>query len=91
MTRRVAGMRFDLYTISGFVGSIAILIAYFANQTGRLASDDWRFPFINLTGSLMILASFYTAINWPSLFIEIFWIAISLYGLARTLLLHRKT
>jgi hypothetical protein len=38
----------------------------------------------------MILASFYTAINWPSLFIEIFWIAISLYGLARTLRLSRK-
>jgi hypothetical protein len=83
-------MGLDILTILGFAGSIAILIAYFANQTGRLASDDWRFPFINLTGSLMILSSFYTAINWPSLFIEVFWIAISLYGLARTLRLSRK-
>jgi hypothetical protein len=83
-------MTVDLYTILGFAGAIVVLVAYFANQTGRLASDDWRFPFINLTGSLMILASFYTAINWPSLFIEIFWIAISLYGLARTLRLSRK-
>ena len=83
-------MGLDILTILGFAGSIMVLIAYFANQTGRLASDDWRFPFINLTGSLMILASFYTAINWPSLFIEVFWIAISLYGLARTLRLSRK-
>ena len=83
-------MGLDILTILGFAGSIAILIAYFANQTGRLASDDWRFPFINLTGSLMILSSFYTAINWPSLFIEVFWIAISLYGLARTLRRSRK-
>ncbi|HEY5337999.1 MAG TPA: hypothetical protein VIJ85_07345 [Rhizomicrobium sp.] len=78
-------MTLDVFTISGFAGSIAILIAYFANQTGRLASDNWHFPFINLVGSLMILASFYTAINWPSLFIEIFWIAISIFGLIRSL------
>ena len=84
-------MHFDRYTILGFAGSLVVLAAYFANQTGRLASDDWRFPFVNLTGSLMILASFYTAINWPSLFIEVFWIAISVYGLARTLRLHRKS
>jgi hypothetical protein len=83
-------MHFDLYTILGFAGSVVVLAAYFANQTGRLASDDWRFPFVNLTGSLMILSSFYTAINWPSLFIEIFWIGISLYGLVRTLRLTRK-
>jgi hypothetical protein len=83
-------MNFDLYTLFGFAGSIVVLVAYFANQTGRLASDNWWFPFINLVGSLMILASFYTAINWPSLFIEVFWIAISLYGLGRTLCLHRK-
>ncbi|HUB84424.1 MAG TPA: hypothetical protein VL971_01935 [Rhizomicrobium sp.] len=83
-------MTFDFYTLAGFAGSIVVLAAYFANQTGRLASDDWRFPFINLAGSLMILSSFYTAINWPSLFIEIFWIGISVYGLGRTLRLSRK-
>jgi hypothetical protein len=84
-------MVLDIWTVLGFAGSIVVLIAYFANQTGRLASDDWRFPFVNLAGSLMILSSFTTAINWPSLFIEVFWIAISLYGLGRTLRLHRKT
>jgi hypothetical protein len=81
-------MRLDIWTVLGFAGSLVVLAAYFANQTGRLASDDWRFPFINLTGSLMILSSFYTAINMPSLFIEICWIAISVFGLARSI---RKT
>jgi hypothetical protein len=83
-------MTFDLYTLAGFAGSSVVLVAYFANQTGRMSSDDWHFPFLNLVGSLMILSSFYTAINWPSLFIEVFWIAISLYGLFRMLRLHRK-
>lgn len=81
----------DIWTILGFAGSIVVLAAYFANQTGRLASDNWHFPFTNLVGSLMILASFHTGMNWPSLFIEIFWIAISLYGLARTLRMIRKS
>jgi hypothetical protein len=83
-------MVLDIWTVLGFAGSVIVLVAYFANQTGRLASDNWWFPFINLAGSLMILASFYTAINWPSLFIEVFWIAISLYGLFRALRMPRK-
>ena len=78
-------MTFDLYTILGFAGSLVVLAAYFANQTGRLSSDDWHFPFLNLFGSLLILASFYTGINWPSLFIEVAWIAISAFGLMRSL------
>lgn len=78
-------MALDIWTVLGFAGSVVVLAAYFANQTGRLASDNWRFPFINLTGSLMILSSFYTAVNLPSLFIEICWIAISLFGLIRSL------
>ena len=39
--------------------------------------------------ALLILASFYTGWNLPSVVIEIFWAAISLYGLARSLLRRR--
>lgn len=73
----------DLSTLAGFAGAALVIIAYLANQMGRLASDDWRFPGANLAGSALILISLYAAWNWPSVVIELFWAAISLYGLMR--------
>ena len=76
-------MDLNLYTLSGIAGAILIVIAYFANQTKWLASDDWRFPTANLAGALLILVSLYDAWNLPAALIEIFWSGISLYGLTQ--------
>jgi hypothetical protein len=75
----------QLNTDAGFVGVAIIVVAYFMNQQGWLRSDDWRFPAVNLVGSLLILASLWTAWNAPSVVIEVIWSAISLYGLSRCL------
>src|SRR5215472_6964577 len=83
-----SAMRFfalDPFTVAGFVGVAAIVTAYFANQQGWLSAEDWRFPAANLVGSLLILASLWTAWNFPSAVIEVVWAAISLYGLSRHL------
>ncbi|MGH7108983.1 MAG: CBU_0592 family membrane protein [Stellaceae bacterium] len=73
-----------LYDLAGFAGAAIIIIAYLANQRGRLRSDDWRYPLANLIGAALILVSLYFEWNFPSAVIEVFWIAISLYGLARS-------
>ena len=73
----------DPYTYVGFVGVGLIVSAYFANQQGWLSAEDWRFPAANLAGSLLILASLWTAWNFPSAVIEVVWAAISIYGLIR--------
>jgi len=73
----------DAYTVVGFVGVGAIVVAYFANQQGWLDAENWRFPAANLAGSLLILVSLWTAWNFPSAVIEVIWAAISLYGLIR--------
>ena len=73
----------DAYTVVGFVGVGAIVVAYFANQQGWLDAENWRFPAANLVGSLLILVSLWTAWNFPSAVIEVIWAAISLYGLLR--------
>jgi hypothetical protein len=67
----------------GLAGSVLILVAYFLNQRGQLASSDRRFPALNLAGALLILFSLMYAWNLPSVLIEAFWAAISLYGLTR--------
>ncbi|MBS0273345.1 MAG: hypothetical protein JSR55_02860 [Proteobacteria bacterium] len=76
-------MDLNIYMAAGFAGAVLVILAYLANQMGRLPSDDWRFPGANLAGSILILASLYSAWNFPSAVIELFWAAISLYGLVR--------
>ena len=69
---------------AGFVGAALVIGAFFANQQGWLASDDWRFPLLNLVGAALIMASLYAEWNFPSAIIEGFWIVISAYGLLRS-------
>ena len=76
-------MLFDPYTLAGMLGAAIVVVAYFANQQGWLASADWRFPAANLVGAGLILVSLSAAWNLPAAVIEVFWAAISVYGLAR--------
>ena len=76
-------MTFDLYTVAGMIGAILVVVAYLANQAKWLRSDDWRFPAANLVGAMFILISLYDAWNLPAAAIEVFWAAISLYGLTQ--------
>jgi hypothetical protein len=76
-------MTFDPLAAIGMFGVAILVGAYFANQSGRLPSDDRRFPAANLAGSLLIMGSLWTAWNWPSAVIEVVWSAISLYGILR--------
>ena len=80
---REKSMTLDAYTYIGFAGALVVVLAYWANQADRLASTDWKFPAANLAGSVLILVSLFRAWNWPSVVIEIFWSAISLYGILR--------
>lgn len=73
----------DLSTVAGAIGAASIVVAYFANQQRWLRSEDWRFPFANLVGAALILVSLFHDWNLPSVVIESFWVAISLWGLAR--------
>jgi hypothetical protein len=75
----------QFYDVIGVVGAAAIVAAYFANQQRWLRSEDWRYPFANLVGAALILVSLFFEWNFPSVVIEIFWIAISLYGIAKSL------
>jgi hypothetical protein len=79
-----------LPNLVGYLGAAVLIVGYFLNQKGRLRSEDWRFPGINLLGSAMIMVSLVYQLNPPSVVIEIFWSGISLYGIRRNLRGRRK-
>jgi hypothetical protein len=78
-------MEFDPCTVAGIVGAGCFIFAYFATLQGWMAPDGWRFPAVNLLGAGLVLVSLIEAWNLPSVVLECFWGAISLYGLARSL------
>ena len=78
-------MGVDPYIASGILGAGCFVAAYFATLLGWLEPRNWRFPAVNLLGSMLVLVSLTDAWNLPSVVLECFWGAISVYGLARSL------
>jgi hypothetical protein len=75
---------YGIYDLLGVIGSLIIIAAYFATQRGWVEASDWRFPLANLIGALLILLSLMVAWNLAAFVMEIFWLAISIYGLVRS-------
>ncbi len=76
-------MQVDPFTVCGIFGAGCFILSYFATLQEWLAPTDWRFPAINLLGASLVLLSLIDAWNLPSVVLECFWGAISVYGLVR--------
>ena len=77
-------------TLVGYGGAAVVILGYFLNQRGRLPSEDWRFPAVNLLGSALVLVSLLYHPNLPSVVSEVFWSSISIYGLRKNLRAKRE-
>ena len=78
-------MQFDPYTAAGILGAGCFVAAYFGTLQGWMDPANWRFPALNLLGATLVLVSLTEAWNLPSVVLESFWGAISIYGLVRSL------
>ena len=67
----------------GSAGTLIVVTAYLATQLRLLTSSDLNFPLVNLIGSMLICCSLYTHFNLSSVLMEVFWISISLVGIAK--------
>ena len=73
---------------AGVMGATLICGLYLLNQMGRLETTNWGFPAGNLVGSVLIFLSLLETFNLPSVMIELFWSAISVFGLVRSVRLR---
>ena len=74
----------SLSDLIGMAGVVLLLTTYGLLQTGRLCHDNPRYSLFNAAGASAILFSLSFDFNLSAFVIEGSWLAISLYGLART-------
>lgn len=78
------------HEVVGMVGVLLCLLSYMWLQTGKLRGDRLPFQFMNLAGAGGIAISLLYDFNLSAMTIELAWIGISLYGIARTAKVRRR-
>lgn len=80
----------EIANVLGIIGVIVLLAAYLLIQTNRMSSASISYSLLNAIGSFLILVSLFFFWNLPAGIIEIAWLIISLYGLAKAIRISRK-
>ena len=70
-------------TIVGLAGMLVTLLAYFLLQSQRMHGNGAIYQLMNALGSAAIIVSLFYQFNLAAMVLEIAWLAISIYGLAR--------
>lgn len=82
-------MNLAWYDLVGLAGTLTILVAYFLLQSGRLQGNGLGYQLLNLFGAGGILVSLMGGFNLSVCLLEAAWMAVSLYGIVRTLRARR--
>ncbi|MER3546962.1 MAG: hypothetical protein C4338_04890 [Rhodanobacteraceae bacterium] len=69
-------------TITGIVGTLLVLLAFFLLQARKLHGNGAVYQLLNAIGAAAIIVSLFYQFNLASMILEIAWLLISLYGLA---------
>ena len=72
----------DAYDIVGIAGAVLIIAAYLLLQLRLIDADNVWYSLANAAGAALILLSLWFQFNLAAVIIEVFWLAISVYGVA---------
>ena len=78
-------MNLEWYDWIGMLGTLLVLGAFFLLQAGHIHGNRLAYQLLNLFGAGGVLASLAGDFNISVFLLEAAWIAVSLYGIARTL------
>lgn len=77
--------------IIGWTAAVMMLAAYFLLTSGRISSKSLTYQWLNiLAGAGLIVNSGWNG-AYPSVFLNVIWVAIGLYGLTRGLRMQAET
>jgi paired small multidrug resistance pump len=83
-------MTFHWYDWAGYIGVLLVLLAYFLLQARKLHGNKLAYQLMNILGAFGVLLSLtFGSFNWSAFLLEVAWIAIGVYGIARGVQLRR--
>lgn len=72
-----------LVDIAGWMGVVALLVAYGLVSTKRTEGDSVVYQLLNGVGAILLLTNSFYYGAYPSAGINVVWIGIAIYALAR--------
>lgn len=83
-------MDYPLHNVIGNLGVVMIVGSYFLVQIGKMSATGLFYTLLNGIGAAFIMVSLYFDFNLSAFIVEVFWILISLVGMARIYLQRRQ-
>jgi hypothetical protein len=80
---------FTFLDLLGVIGSLLICAAYLAVSLKRVDPEGLRYHAVNASGSVLLLISLYFRPNPGAILIEVLWLAIAGFGIARAFVIRR--
>jgi hypothetical protein len=72
-----------LFEIIGWIGSLAILLAYALNSYQKLRSDSLAFLVLNLTGGLLLMVYTFYKDALANTFLNFVWVIVAIVALIK--------
>jgi len=82
-------VNYSWYDLAGNIGVLMMVIAYLLLQLEKLSSSAVSYLLLNATGALLVIVSLIFHFNLSAFLMEVFWLLISLFGLAKPLFVRR--
>ncbi len=79
-------MSYTFFDFIGNIGLVCLLGTYLLLQMGKIAGTSLLYSGLNALASTLIGISLLVDFNLSAFLVEAFWLAISLYGVAKYLL-----
>ncbi len=67
----------------GWLGSVAVILAYIFVSTNRMAGDSLAYQLLNLIGGVFLIVNTVYLSAYPSAFVNLIWVGVALFALAR--------
>jgi predicted membrane protein len=74
----------DTFQWIGFFGMGCVVLAYFLLHADKAHKEDVHYQWLNLIGAILLIISLFVHFNLGSFLIEVFWISITIYGMAKS-------
>ena len=78
-------MEYSWYDLAGNIGVLMMVIAYLLLQLDKLSSSAVSYLLLNALGAVLVIGSLMVRFNLSAFLMEVFWLLISLFGLAKSL------